>query len=382
MKTSALWMVSCVLAGPVLAQRPARGPEARAPEGRAILPDLKIAEVYPKDFGVMVSIVNAGSAIAPASQATLSVLDAANTILWIDKQAVKSLTPNESVQVVFTAGRRPWSGNRFRVVVDSASAIKELSEANNATAMLDTPKGTGRETTPAIAASPQPSGSATADLAAINVFPANDGINGVVRNVGKQAYAGDRQATILFAQRKNGKLVEQKLGSQKIGNLSAGAQQFVSVPKPSGFEKVDAYRLTLVLSAGDGNASNDTKVHPSPDFAAAGSSTVDLEAVDVLKLLESGVASIRGTVRNVGSEAFEGERLVEVYFVDQSGDEPKTSLIAANKIKALANGETWEITAPLPDSLRKIQRFSLKLTIAAGDDNAANDQKVRPFGNL
>jgi archaellin len=374
-------MVSCVLAVPALAQHPARGPEPRAPEGRVILPDLSIAETYPKDFGVMVSIVNLGSAIAPASQATLSLLDASGKILWTEKQAVKSLTVRESVQVVFTAGRRPWAANRFRVVVDSGSSVKESSETNNATAMLDAPGGSGRETTPAISVSPKP-GSSTVDLAAINVFLANDGFNGVVRNVGKQAYTGERQATILLARRKNGKLVEQKLGSQKIGNLSPGAQQSVTVATPSGFDQSDPYRLTLVVSAGDGNASNDTKLQPSPDFEEGGSSTVDLEAVDVLKLLEAGVVSVKGTVRNVGSDAFEGDRLVEVYFVDQSGDKPETTLITSKKIKALANGEDWEITAKFPDSLRKIQRFLLKLVVSPGDDNEANDQKVRAFGNL
>jgi hypothetical protein len=384
-KTSALfWMVSCVLAGQALAQRPSRGPEPAATEGRLSLPDLNIGQSYPKDFGVMVSIVNLGGTVAPPSQATLSVYDAAGTTLWTEDQAVKSLTPRDSVQVVFTAGRRPWAGHRFRVVVDAANAVKEVSDANNSTAMLDAPGASGRETVTSSAppAPPKTAASPTVDLAAINVFLANDGINGVVRNVGKQAYAGDRQATILLARKKDGKLVEQKLGSQKISSLAAGAQQFVSVPKPAGFDQGEGYRLTLVLTRGDGNSANDTKVHPSPDFSDSGSATVDLEAIDVLRLVEGGIARVKGTVRNVGSEPFAGQREVRIYFVDQSGDEPKTTLIASKTLKALVNGEDWEITGRLPDSLRKVQRFLLKLTVSPGDDNDANDQKTRPFGNL
>ena len=88
------------------------------------------------------------------------------------------------------------------------------------------------------------------------------------------------------------------------------------------------------------------------------------------------------TVRNVSSQRFNGEREVRLYFVDQTGSEGKSTLIASETVKNIAAGERWEIIGDLPAGLKQAKHFLLKLYISGGDNNPGNDKKTRAFGNL
>jgi hypothetical protein len=370
-RAAACFITTCVLT----AQGFARNPLVQ----RQLLPDLNVGQVYTRDFGALVSIVNAGARASSPCEVTLFVYDTKGALLWQQSHPLKALPVGTSEQVLFNAGGRGWAGRRFQVMVDSGNAVRELDESNNRTSLMNAPAGTGDEPEHKPA-----SGSATVDLAAINVFPAtadnHEVVRGVIRNLGRETYTGKRQATITLLIQKDGADFRRTLGTTKVPVIAAGSQQFITFPRPPEFDNSDAYRLTLTISGGDADASNDTKVNSSPGFSAGGGSpSADLEAVQVERFREGGADKMRGIIRNNSTQRYGGEREARLYFIDRTGGQKKSILIAAEIIRDIDGGGRREIVGDFPAGLRKVKTYTLKLSISGGDDHSANDEKLKEF---
>jgi hypothetical protein len=368
---------------------PRRDGRRLSPPASGARPDLTVERgIATGEFTVKAYVSNIGQADSVAFAIHLDVYDADNKRIKEFFKISKPLSKGLGGEFLFVTSPLSMTGKRFQIVVDPRNFVDESNETNNRTPLKSTNEAVagGRDETDAPPAKTNPS----VDLAAINVFPATDGkknvIHGVIRNLGSEPYSGSRgkrQTTITLTLVKDGKESQQKLGTAGVPDISAGGQQIIAFPSPPEFASVDGYRLTLTISGGDSNTKNDSKINTSAGFSSeVGSPDADLEAAEVARILESGVARIKGVVRNVSSQRFKGEREVRLYFVDQTGSEGKSTLIASETVKNIAAGERWEIIGDLPAALKQAKHFLLKLNISAGDNNPGNDKKTRAFGNL
>ena len=352
-------------------------------------PDLTVERATATgEFTIKAYVSNIGQADSVAFSIHLDVYDASNKQIKELFKISKPLSKGDGREFVFETAPLSLAGMRFQIVVDPRNLVDESNETNNRTPVKSANVGTAVDADERDA--PPARTHPSVDLAAINVFPATDGkknmIHGVIRNLGSEPYSGyrgNRQATITLTLLRDGKESQQTLGTANVPDISAGSQQTIAFPSPPEFAQVDAYRLTLTLSGRDNNSANDMKVNTSGEFSSErGSPGADLEAAEVARILEGGVARIKGVVRNASSQRYKGEREVRLYFVDQTGGEEKSTLIASETVRNIAAGERWEISGDLPPTLKKVKHFLLRLTISAGDDNPGNDKKTRTLGNL
>jgi len=356
---------------------PPRGGRTARPGvlGGRVYPDLKVQRASASgEFAVRVEVANIGAADSRGFTAELSVYYADNTLMKELSRPCQAIPKGETRPCLIETAPLSLAGKRFRVKLVTDRIQRDFNVSNNTSAMVDGPP----------VKPPPPKTSPTVDLAAQRVFldrqGGQDGIAATILNLGNQKYSGSREAAVTLYTVKDGEKSTHTIGRKKVPDIRAGGYEVIFLPRPPDILKhSDGYRLTLNITGGDNNPSNDSKTETSEGFAASkgGSKTADLKAVKV-RMFNDGTPKIEGVVRNVSSKRYRGEREVQIYFkYTTSGGEKKDVLIASDIVKDLEAGAEWRLVGELPANLRKVHTHELYLVIQGDDINAENDQLLR-----